>query len=222
MIKKSNNINKTTYFLQIFDCAEKHYSKSIKRLAGDDWKNDWQTLIAVMLSAQTRDETTIPVAESLFNKYPRLSDLANAKKTEIVKTISRVNFKNTKAKNISETAKKLQNRYNGKVPDDLNELIKLPGVGRKTANLVLSEIYGIEGICVDTHVHRISNVLEFVKTKTPTETEFELMKIVPKEKWSNINRILVLWGKEVPGRNKEKLLNKINFKKNIDFFKEEK
>lgn len=204
--------SKSKYFLKVFLKAEKHYANSDKRLAGDGWKNDWQTLITVMLSAQTRDETTIPVAESLFKKYPTLNDLSKANESDILKIISKVNFKYTKAKNISKTIKELIYHHNGKVPNTIEKLVTLPGVGRKTANLVLSEVHKKDGICVDTHVHRISNVLGFVNTKNPTETEFELMKIAPKKYWSKINRVFVLWGKEVPGRNKEKLLNKINFK----------
>ena len=98
----------------------------------------------------------------------------------------------------------------GRVPDDIGELVKLPGVGRKTANLVLSEVHAKEGICVDTHVHRISNVIGLVNTKMPTETEFALMKIAPRKYWSRVNRLFVLWGKEVPGRNKKRLLTYLN------------
>jgi endonuclease-3 len=209
----SNNHNriilKTKYFLKIFNKVEKKYGKSIKRLASDDWKEDYQTLIATMLSAQTRDETTIPVSEQLFKKYPTLKKLSFAKYEDILETISRVNFKNNKAKHIIATAKILVKNHNSHVPDSIEVLITFPGVGRKTANLVLSIVHQKDGICVDTHVHRISNVLGLVKTKNPTETEFELMKIVPKKYWSRINRLFVLWGKETPGIDKDKFLNKL-------------
>ena len=109
-------------------------------------------------------------------------------------------------------AKYLVDNYGGKVPDDIDELVELPGVGRKTANLVLSEVHSKDGICVDTHVHRISNVLGFVKTKTPIQTEMELRKIVPKKYWSRINRLFVLWGKDVRGRDKKKFLEKLELK----------
>ena len=202
-------MDKKTYFLEIFNKAEIKYGNNSKRLASDNWNEDYQTLIATMLSAQTRDETTIPVAENLFKKYSTIEKLANAKYEDILNIISRVNFKNNKTKNIIGAAKYLKENHNGKVPDDINELIKIKGVGRKTANLVLSQVYQRNGICVDTHVHRISNVFGFVKTKNPTETEFELMKIVPKKYWSKINRIFVLWGKDVTGRDKKKFLEKL-------------
>ncbi len=202
-------MDKKAYFLEIFKKAEKTYGKRTKRLAADEWNKDYETLIATMLSAQTRDETTIPVAEALFKKYPTLEKLSKAKYEDMLKTISRVNFKYTKAKNVIGTAKMLVNDYDGKVPDDIEELIKLPGVGRKTANLVLSEVHSKDGICVDTHVHRIANVLGFVKTTSPTKTETELLKLAPKKYWSRINRLFVLWGKDVRGRDKKKFLEKL-------------
>jgi endonuclease-3 len=204
-----SNINKKMYFLKIFNAAEKKYSSNVKRLASDEWKFDYQILIATILSAQTRGETTIPVAENLFKKYDSLENLSKAKYSDVLKIISRVNFKNNKAKHVIETAKYLKINYDGKVPNDIDKLLKLPGVGRKTANLVLSKVYQKDGICVDTHVHRISNVFGFVKTKTPTETELELMKIVPKKYWSKINRIFVLWGQDIKGKDKNKFLDKI-------------
>jgi endonuclease III len=202
-------MGKQAYFLEIFKKAEKRYGSSVKRLAADEWEKDYETLIATMLSAQTRDETTIPVAEALFKKYSSLEKLSKAKYDDVLKVISRVNFKYNKAKHVIGTAKLLVSNYSGKVPDDIEELIKLPGVGRKTANLVLSEVHAKDGICVDTHVHRISNVFGFVKTKTPTQTEMELRKIVPKKYWSRINRIFVLWGKDVRGKDKKKFLEKL-------------
>ncbi len=207
MIDKTNA--KRDYFLKIFAQAEKHYGSSTKRLAGDDWKFDWQTLIATILSAQTRDETTIPVAENLFKKYPTLESLSKARYDDVLKIISRVNFKNNKAKNVIGAARYLVEHYDSTVPNDIDKLIEIPGVGRKTANLVLNEVHSMDGICVDTHVHRISNVFGFVKTKTPTQTEQELMKLAPKRYWSKINRVFVLWGKEVRGRDKEKFLEKL-------------
>jgi endonuclease-3 len=203
-------MNKKIYFLEIFEKAEKKYGKYTKRLAADEWEKDYETLIATMLSAQTRDETTIPVAEALFKKYPTLEKLSKAKYEDVLKTISRVNFKNNKAKHVIATAKMLVNDYGGKVPDDIEELIKLPGVGRKTANLVLSEVHQKDSITVDVHVHNISNLLGFVKTKNPTETEYALMKLLPKQHWSRINRLFVLWGKQVPRKTKKKLLQKLN------------
>lgn len=204
-------MSKTEYFLEIFSKAEKHYGKSAKRLAGEGWKEDWMTLVATILSAQTRDETTIPVAEALFKKYNKVDRLAKAKLYDVENTIRRINFYKNKSKNIIGAARWLvDNGYkDGSVPDNIEELIKMPGVGRKTANLIIAEVHNKDGICVDTHVHRISNVFGFVKTKNPKETEFALMKVVPKKYWSKINRIFVLWGKEVRGKDKKKFLEKL-------------
>jgi len=205
-------LDKRKYFLEIFCKAEKKYGAYKKRLAGEGWKEDWMTLIATILSAQTRDETTIPVAETLFKRYSKVDMLAKAKLHDVENTIRRVNFYKNKSKNIIGAAKWLieNGHKDGSVPDTIEELIKIPGVGRKTANLIIAEVHNKDGICVDTHVHRIANVFEFVNTKNPKETEFELMKIVPKKYWSRINRIFVLWGKEVKGRNKNKFLERLN------------
>ena len=200
---------KKKYFLRIFRKAEKKYSKSDKRLAAEDWRYDWQTLIATIMSAQSRDETTIPIAESLFKKYPSLQSLANSNYSSVLKILKSLNYNKTKSKNIIETSKTLVKKFNSKVPNNIEDLITLPGVGRKTANLIIVEIHNKDGLCVDTHVHRLSNVLNLVKTKTPHETEFALKEIAPKKYWSKINRIFVLWGKDAPGRDKSKLLKKL-------------
>jgi len=210
MAKK--HIDKKKYFMEIFNAAEKKYGDSAKRLASDDWEYDWQTLVATILSAQTRDETTIPVSEGLFKKYPTLERLSKAKYDDVLKIISRVNFKNNKAKNVIGAAKFIIDNYDSKVPDDIDKLVEIPGVGRKTANLVISEVHSMDGLTIDTHVHAICNLLGFVKTKTPTQTETELKKFVPKKYWSRINRLFVLWGKDVPRKTKEKLLDKLKEK----------
>ena len=202
-------MNKTKYFLEVFKKAERKYGKISKRLAGDDWEKDWQTLMATIMSAQTRDEVTIPVAERLFKRYKSLESLSGAKIKDILSVIRSVNFSKTKAKNVVLSARYLIDNCNGRVPDSVDELVKMPGVGRKTANLVLSEVHKKDGITVDTHVMRLSNVLGFVKTKNPTETEYALMKIAPRKYWSRINRIFVLWGKDVRGRDRGKLMNKL-------------
>lgn len=202
-------MNKKEYFLKIFRMAEKKYGAYDKRLAGDEWPEVWQTLIATIMSAQTRDEVTIPVAEVLFRRYSSLEKLSRAQEKDVLGIIKRVNFSKTKAKNVIGAARFILDHYKGRVPESIEELVKLPGVGRKTANLVLSECHAQDGICVDTHVHRIANVFGFVKTKTPTETEYALMEVAPKRLWRKINRIFVLWGKEVRGRDKKKFLARL-------------
>ncbi len=199
-------MNKKAYFLEILRKAERRFGKLEKRLAADEWKEGWQTLIATIMSAQTRDEVTIPVAEDLFRHYSTVKRLASAKEQDVLRIIKRVNFSRVKSKNVIGAARYLVEHYNGGVPDSIGQLLPIPGVGRKTANLVLSEIHEKDGICVDTHVHRIANVLGLVKTKNPTETEYALMKVAPRKYWRRINRLFVLWGKHVRGRDKKKLL----------------
>jgi endonuclease-3 len=196
-------------FLLVFRKAERKYGKEVKRLSAEGWHEPWQTLISTMLSAQSRDEVTIPVAERLFRNYPTLEKLSRASQSDVLKAIRSINFNKTKAKNIAITSKLLM-KNRGVVPDDIDELLKLPGVGRKTANLFLSEVHGRDTITVDTHVHRILNVLGVVRTRTPHQTETEMMIIAPRSCWSRINRLFVLWGKECPGRDRKKLLEKLD------------
>jgi endonuclease-3 len=193
-------------FLKIFRLAQKKYSKSSKRLAGEGWPHNWQTLITTIYSAQSRDETTIPVMENAFRALPTLESWSKAPLSKIMNLTRKINYYKTKSKNSKAAAQMLLKNFHGKIPNTIEQLITLPGVGRKTANLILTEIHKKDGICVDTHVHRISNVLGLVKTHTPHETELALMKIAPKKHWSKINRLFVLWGKDVPGRDKRKLI----------------
>lgn len=193
-------------FYEIYFSAQKKYGSKTKRLAGEAWPKHWQTLIATIFSAQTKDETTIPVAEKLFSKYITLTALANADYDDVLRIIKPLNYNKTKAKHAILAAKHLLDNHKGLVPSKLEDLVKIPGAGRKTANLVLSECFGIDSICVDVHVHKIVNIFGVVNTKNPTETELELMKLVPKKYWSSINRLFVLWGKDVPRKSKEALL----------------
>ena len=199
-------MTKQEQFLTIFKAAQRTFGNDNTRLAGDGWPEGWQLVVTTIMSAQSRDETTIPIAEGLFKKFPTLEALSKASYKDLLSALKSLNYNKTKAKHILQTAKLLQTEHKGSVPDTIDVLLTLPGVGRKTANLVISELYGKDGICVDTHVHRISNVLGLVKTKTPQQTESALQKLAPKEYWSQINRLFVLWGKKVPGTDKKKLL----------------
>ena len=205
---------KRKLFLKIFQKVEKKYSGSSKRLAGEGWEKDWQTLIVTIMSAQSRDETTIPIAEELFRKYDSLDKLSRAKYSDVLLIFKSLNYNRTKARNVISAANYIIDNFSGEISDDINKLVEIPGVGRKTANLVLSEIHEKDSICVDTHVHRLTNVLGIVKTKNPEQTEFALQKIAPRKYWSRINRIFVLWGKDIRGRNKKKVLGKLNEKTN--------
>ncbi len=202
-------MDKRKYFLQIFARAEKRYGAVEKRLAAEEWAEPWQTIIATIMSAQSRDETTLPIAEKLFAKYKTLRALARANYNDVLKIFRSLNYNKTKAKHAIAAAKFIIKNFNGVVPKNIDDLTKIPGVGRKTANIVRVEVHKQHAIPVDTHVHRISNVLGLVRTKTPEQTEQALMKIVPKKLWGKVNRIFVLWGKDVAGWDKKKLLAKI-------------
>ncbi|MCV0399305.1 MAG: endonuclease III [Nitrosarchaeum sp.] len=154
-------------------------------------------LIGTILSARTKDESTTKVVKALFAKYKNAKELANAKLRDVEKIIRPIGFYHVKSKRIIEVAKIIDSKYRGKVPDDLDELVELPGVGRKTANCVLVYAYDKPAIPVDIHVHRISNRLGLVETKTPEDTEQELMKKIPKKYWIEINDTFVMYGQNI-------------------------
>ncbi|MCF7861456.1 endonuclease III [Candidatus Woesearchaeota archaeon] len=152
-------------------------------------KDPFKVLITTILSARTKDETTAQAARRLFKEVRDVKDLQRIDYSTLNQLIYPVGFHNTKAKHLKELAEVMTI-----VPDTMDELLKLPGVGRKTANLVLAIAFDIPAICVDTHVHRITNRWGYVKTKTPLETEMALRKKLPKEHWTTINSILVAYG----------------------------
>ena len=156
--------------------------------------NKFKVLIATILSARTKDETTAKSAERLFEKIKTFKDLKLISETELQNLIYPVGFYKTKAKNLNKLAKIMIEKYNNKIPNEINELIKLPGVGRKTANLVRAIAFNKPAICVDTHVHRIFNRLGYLDTKTPHETEINLRLKLPKKYWLIVNRIFVAFG----------------------------
>ncbi len=166
-------------------------------MVGKKWKNPFLVLISCLLSLRTKDETTLPASERLFKLADNPQDMLRLSLDQIQKAIYPVGFYKTKARSIHSICSHLIDRYAGQVPDDIDELLTLHGVGRKTANLVLTEGFGKLGVCVDTHVHRISNRLGYVKTKTPEETEWSLRKKLPKEFWIEYNSLLVVWGQNV-------------------------
>ena len=154
-------------------------------------------LIGTILSARTRDENTSAVVKKLFSRYKTAHALANARVSDVEKIIKSTGFYHVKAKRIIEVASIIDLKYSGKVPQTLEELLELPGVGRKTANCVLVYAFDKPAIPVDTHVHRISNRLGLVSTKTPEETEIELMQKVPKKHWIRINDTFVMYGQNI-------------------------
>ncbi len=159
------------------------------------YKNVYQLLIAVALSAQTTDKSVNQVTPNLFEQYPDPGALAEADLEELENAIKRIGMYKTKSKNIKALAKMLVEEYGGQVPEDYEELIKLPGVGRKTANVVLSVGFGHQRIAVDTHVFRVSNRIGLVAEKDVLKTELALMKAVPEHRWSKTHHSLIWHGR---------------------------
>ncbi|MDF2421794.1 MAG: endonuclease III [Nitrosopumilus sp.] len=154
-------------------------------------------LIGTILSARTKDEATTKAVKELFSIYKNPKQLSNAKVKDVEKIIKSIGFFHVKSKRIIEVAKIIHTKYKGMVPDDLETLVQLPGVGRKTANCVLVYAFEKPAIPVDVHVHRISNRLGLVDTKNPEETEQELMKKIPKKFWIDINDTFVMYGQNI-------------------------
>lgn len=159
--------------------------------------NPFFVLISTILSLRTKDKTTKEATQRLLSVAKTPNEMLKLTQEQIAKLIYPVGFYNVKAKNILEICKILVEKYDSKVPDSIDDLLSLPNVGRKTANLVLSKGFNIPAICVDIHVHRISNRLGIVKTKTPVQTEFELMKVLPKKYWIEYNDLLVPFGQNI-------------------------
>lgn len=160
-------------------------------------KDPYKVLVSCILSLRTKDETTAGASKRLFAEAPTAKKLAALPIEQIEKLIYPVGFYKTKAKRIKDIARTLVDKYGSKVPDDLDELLKLKGVGRKTANIVVTIGFRKPGVAVDTHVHRISNRLGYVKTRTPEQTEMALRKKLPKRHWLVYNDLLVTWGQNI-------------------------
>jgi len=189
--------------------------KSNIHLKGND---PFQILISTILSTRTKDEITYPTAKKLFEIYKNPEDFIKISTEELERLIYPIGFYKTKAKSIKKIAEIIIREYNNKVPDEFEELIKLPNVGRKVANLVLSVAYSKDVICVDTHVHRISNRIGLVRAKTPTETEFKLMEVVPRKYWREINYLMVGFGQVICKPTKPKC-DVCKLKAVCDYFK---
>lgn len=160
-------------------------------------RDPFLVLISCLLSLRTRDTVTGPICMKLFEIARTPEQLMAISINKLEKMIYPVGFYRRKARLLHSVSTDLIKRFAGKVPQTEEDLLSIKGVGRKTANLVLAEGFGIPALCVDTHVHRVSNRLGIVKTKTAEQTEFELKKIVPQNEWVNINRWLVVWGQEI-------------------------
>jgi len=187
-------MDKKKLVLEIIDRLKKRYplTTALK------WKNCWELLVVTVLSAQCTDQRVNQVTPVFFAKWPDPASLAKADLQEIEEVIRSTGFFRNKAKNLLATAKKLQAEHNGQVPSSMQELLALPGVARKTANIILGNCFGLqEGIAVDTHVKRIAYRLGLTKEKSPLKIEKDLMQIVPRAEWSNFNHLLVYFGRDI-------------------------
>lgn len=162
-----------------------------------DYNTPFELLIATILSAQCTDVRVNIVTQKLFNKYNKPQDFANLSEEEIAEEIKTCGLYKSKSKKIKATSEIICRDYNGEVPDTLEELIKLPGVGRKTADVVLSNAFNKDAIAVDTHVFRVSNRIGIVDTKNPEKTEFALMDAIPKHRWSHSHHVLIFHGRRM-------------------------
>jgi len=170
-----------------------------------NFKDPFQLLVATILSAQATDVLVNKVTENLFKKYKSVKDFANASFETLQKDVSSINFYKTKAKNIQAAAKIIVEQFNANVPKTMEELTSLPGVARKTANIILSNAYGINvGIAVDTHVKRLSYLLGLTKNEDPVKIEKDLMVNTPKEEWGNISHLLIFHGRIICQAKKPK------------------
>ncbi len=154
-----------------------------------------ELLIATILSAQCTDVRVNEVTSSLFKKYPSAEDYAQADLSELEEDIRPTGFYRNKAKSVQKCCQELVARFGGEVPRTLEEMVTLPGVGRKTANVILGNAFGIPGIVVDTHVHRVSQRIGLTKKDDPVKIEFDLMEVVPKEEWTHFSNLLIWHGR---------------------------
>ncbi len=161
------------------------------------FSNHWELLVAVMLSAQCTDKKVNEVTSHLFKKYKTIQEYANVKRSELEKDIFQTGFYRAKARHIQEAARMILEKYSGQVPSSMNSLLSLPGVGRKTANVILHGAFGInEGITVDTHVRRLACLFGLTKNTDPAKIEKDLMALVPRKDWPIISHLFILYGRQ--------------------------
>ena len=186
---------KINEIIQLLKKEDSPRSEFVKYM--EDVHDPFLVLISCILSLRTKDETTYPATLRMLKLGRTPKDFASMDEEILSQAIYPVGFYRNKARQIIELSKELVEKYDSKVPSEIDELVKFNGVGRKTANLTLAKGFQIPAICVDVHVHRISNRLGYVSTKTPDETEMELRKKLPKKYWLDINTILVTHGQNI-------------------------
>ncbi len=181
--------------LKILEILKKRYPDPKTKL---NWKTPWELLVATILAAQCTDDRVNKVTPMFFKKWPTIKALSEAKNEEVEKVIYSTGCYKNKARFLIESAKKIINKFNGEVPNTMEDLLKLPGVARKTANIVLSNCFSKnEGIAVDTHVKRLSFRLGLTSSKNPHVIEKDLMSLFPRSEWHLVNHLLVWFGRDV-------------------------
>lgn len=179
------------------------FGKNYQPVPLEVFKDDpYEALISTIMSSRTNDDTTLKAAKRLFKAAPDIKKLSQLAESKIVELIYPVGFYKTKAKHLKKCAKQILQDHDGKIPSSRKELMELPGVGRKTANLVLNRAFGKPAIAVDTHVHKISNMLGWVNTDKPEQTEKELTRKIPQKYWSDMNRLFVSIGRQHTSKKK--------------------
>jgi endonuclease III len=178
----------------IISLLEQHYPAAQCTL---DFVNPLELLVATVLSAQCTDERVNKVTPEVFKKYPTAADYASASLTDLEEAFHSTGFFRQKAKSIKQICQTLVDKFAGQIPPSLPELVKLPGIGRKTANVILGNAFGIPGIVVDTHVGRVSQRLGLTGNSDPVKIEFDLMELVPQAKWTKFSHQLILHGRQI-------------------------
>lgn len=192
MKRSTENIDKIISNIKNANLPQTEFVKMM-----EEFHDPFKVLICCILSLRTNDKTTYPCSLRMLELGTEPKDFLNVDEETLAKAIYPVGFYKNKARQILDISKEIVEKYKGKVPDSIEELVKFKGVGRKTANLVMAKGFDEPAICVDVHVHRISNRLGWVKTSIPDETEMELRKLLPKKYWLDINTILVTFGQNI-------------------------
>jgi endonuclease-3 len=184
-------------FVQTIAKHYPHWQAPVITFIAQKGSTPFEILVSTLLSLRTKDQVTMEASTRLFEKARSPEEILNLPPKTIEKLIYPVGFYNTKAQRLREISRILIDKYHGQVPDKLEELLKLPGIGRKSANLVMVEGFKQDAICVDTHVHRISNRIGYVQTKTPEKTEMALRQKLPRKYWIKYNELLVAFGQVI-------------------------
>jgi len=198
---KENKEEKKERAKKIISILKKEYPEAKTKLI---FKNPFQLLISTILSAQCTDDRVNEVTKELYKKYKTPEDFANAKIEELEKEIFSTGFYKEKAKKIKACSKSIIEKFQGNIPDNIDDLVKLEGVGRKTANVILGSAFGKPAIPVDTHVKRLSNLLKLAESSNPDKIEFELMDIIDKKNWTLFADLLMAHGRKICNAKKPK------------------